>query len=135
MYFNKVTRFSIILAVVLYAGTFVLAFCLGFWSASVAVAPTIVAPSEGQSHDAGAVITSATFACDGGKTIQAVFFSGKVELMLSDKRSFLLNQGISGSGARYATGDESLVFWNKGTTAFIQEGSATTYQNCVTKGQ
>ena len=33
--FNKVTWYSIALAVVLYVGTFVLAFGLGFWVASV----------------------------------------------------------------------------------------------------
>jgi len=40
-------------------------------------------------------------------------------------------QAISASGARYANTDESIVFWNKGDTAFIQEGDVTTYENCV----
>jgi membrane-bound inhibitor of C-type lysozyme len=40
---------------------------------------------------------------------------------------------ISGSGARYANADESIVFWNKGDTAFITEGAddAMTFEDCV----
>jgi len=43
-----------------------------------------------------------------------------------------LPQARSGSGARYANGDESFVFWNKGDTAFIEEDGKTTYADCVT---
>jgi membrane-bound inhibitor of C-type lysozyme len=44
-----------------------------------------------------------------------------------------LPQVISGSGARYANADESFVFWNKGDTAFVTEGSDDnmTYKDCV----
>ena len=45
-----------------------------------------------------------------------------------------LPQAISASGARYANSDESFVFWNKGDTAFIQEGENYTYENCLTAG-
>jgi membrane-bound inhibitor of C-type lysozyme len=45
----------------------------------------------------------------------------------------MLPQAPSASGARYANGDESIVFWNKGNTAFIEEGGRTTYQGCVAK--
>jgi hypothetical protein len=78
------------------------------------------------------VINSALFNCIENKTIQAVFLKDKVSLTLSDGRHFLLSQGMSGSGARYVNTDESFVFWNKGDTAFIEEGNVSTYKNCVT---
>jgi hypothetical protein len=40
---------------------------------------------------------------------------------------------MSASGARYASADESVVFWNKGNTAFITEGGNPenmTFANC-----
>ena len=77
-----------------------------------------------------AVINSVTFNCSENKTIQALFFKEKVELTLSDGRNMLLPQAISASGARYANADESFVFWNKGNTAFVQEGDKTTFKDC-----
>jgi membrane-bound inhibitor of C-type lysozyme len=76
---------------------------------------------------------SATFACDGGKTIHAIFNTGSqptVQLKLSDGRQLVLPQAMSASGARYANRDESLVFWNKGRTAFIEEAGQRTYTGC-----
>ena len=78
----------------------------------------------------------ASFACDAGKTVTAVFTNGaqsSVKLTLSDGRELSLPQVLSGSGARYANGDESFVFWNKGNTAFITENDKTTYNGCTTK--
>jgi membrane-bound inhibitor of C-type lysozyme len=78
----------------------------------------------------------ARFDCDGGKSIEAAFDNGpkpSVELALSDGRRWVLPQALSASGARYANGDESIVFWNKGNTAFIEEGGRTTYRDCVAK--
>jgi membrane-bound inhibitor of C-type lysozyme len=77
---------------------------------------------------------SASFACDGGKRIQATFTAGphaSVELTLSDGRHLTLPQATSVSGARYTTRDESFVFWNKGRTAFIEEAGQRTYTGCV----
>jgi membrane-bound inhibitor of C-type lysozyme len=76
----------------------------------------------------------ARFDCDGGESIEAAFDNGpkpSVELALSDGRRWILPQALSASGARYANGDESIVFWNKGNTAFIEEGGRTTYRDCV----
>jgi membrane-bound inhibitor of C-type lysozyme len=74
----------------------------------------------------------AKFACHGGKTISATFYSNSVALKLSDGRSLQVPQTMSGSGARYANADESFVFWNKGDTAFITEGGGKeTYSGCV----
>lgn len=81
------------------------------------------------------MVTDVSFSCSGSKTIQVLFHSDKVELTLSDGRHFALPQVISGSGARYANSNESFVFWNKGTTAFVTEGNTTTYQNCVEKSK
>lgn len=78
-------------------------------------------------------INNANYKCDDAKTISAVYFDGKVELSLSDKRNLLLIQAISGSGVRYTNNDESITFWNKGNTAFLEEGalSRVTYANCL----
>jgi membrane-bound inhibitor of C-type lysozyme len=75
-------------------------------------------------------IVNASFSCDENKTIQALFSNNTAELNLSDGRSLMLIQGVSGSGTRYVNDDESITFWNKGNTAFIEEDSTQTYQNC-----
>jgi len=81
---------------------------------------------------------TAVFVCSGSKSITAVFYPGDdkyVDLTLSDGRKMLVPRAISASGARYAKSDESFVFWNKGDTAFITEGDATTFTDCVTNTQ
>ena len=83
---------------------------------------------------AGTVIR-AVFRCEGGRSIDALFSNGtrsSVSLALSDGRTLSLPQAQSASGARYAGADESFVFWNKGNTAFIDEGGRTTYAGCTT---
>jgi uncharacterized protein len=85
---------------------------------------------------AAAKTIKARFACAGGKSIEATFVNGpstSVRLVLSDGRKMALPQAMSASGARYANKDESFVFWNKGNTAFIEEGGKTTYEGCATK--
>jgi membrane-bound inhibitor of C-type lysozyme len=80
---------------------------------------------------------AATFMCKNKKTIAAVFHNGTkntVSLTLSDGRALDLPQAISASGARYATADEKVVFWNKGNTAFMTEGGVTTFADCSTDG-
>ena len=93
----------------------------------------IVLLAEGQAL-AETPIASATFKCKEGKSIDATFYTDKVDLKLSDGRTMDLPQVISGSGARYANKDESFVFWNKGDTAFVTEGKdeAMTFKDCVT---
>ena len=79
---------------------------------------------------------SALFTCDAGNTVAAVFHNGtqsSVKLTLSDGRELTLPQTLSGSGARYANDNESVVFWNKGDTAFIEENGKTTYSGCIAK--
>lgn len=80
-------------------------------------------------------VAQARFTCADDKTIDATFYSDKVDLVLSDDRTESLPQVMSGSGARYANADESFVFWNKGDTAFITEGTdpnaPPTFADCV----
>ena len=56
-----------------------------------------------------------------------------MKLVLSDGRVLRLPQALSASDARYANAAESIVFWNKGNTAFIEEKGKTTYDGCVDK--
>jgi membrane-bound inhibitor of C-type lysozyme len=73
-----------------------------------------------------------TFSCLSGDSITASFAPNAVYLELSDGRAAVLPQTISGSGARYANADESFIFWNKGNSAFIEEGNTVTYSECAT---
>jgi membrane-bound inhibitor of C-type lysozyme len=90
-----------------------------------------------QSMQATSSIVSTTFTCDENKKILANFFDNKVELTLADDRNLLLMAALSGSGVRYTNWDESVTFWNKGNTAFIEEGATdtVTYANCIESSQ
>ena len=97
--------------------------------------PRATAPATVQSAAVAKTIR-AFFACDAGKTVNALFTNGtqsSVKLNLSDGRELSVPQAVSGSGARYANSDESFVFWNQGNMAFIEENGKTTYSNCATK--
>ena len=77
-----------------------------------------------------------TFSCDAGKTIKATFNEGSnasVDLNLSDGRKLNLVVTASAGGARYANDDESIVFWNTGDTARLEENNAETFSNCSEK--
>ena len=97
---------------------------------SLLIAYLLAAGAHAQDQDP---IATATFVCADEKSIVAKFYPDEVALTLSDGRGLALPQVISGSGARYANGDESIVFWNKGNTAFLTEGSDEnmTYKDCV----
>ena len=85
--------------------------------------------------DTAGGIVQAQFRCNGGKTVDAVFSNGSrssVSLALSDGRSISLPQAPSGSGARYASAGDRIVFWNKGNSAFLEEDGTATYLDCVT---
>ena len=85
--------------------------------------PSIEKPAE-------TIINSVTFNCAENKSIKAIFYASKVDLGLNDGRNMTLPQAMSASGARYTNVDESFVFWNKGDTAFVEEGNQTTYKDC-----
>jgi membrane-bound inhibitor of C-type lysozyme len=78
-------------------------------------------------------ISTVKYSCADDKTIEATYFSDKVDLALGDGRTMSLPQTMSGSGIRYANADESFVFWSKGGTAFATEGDADkpTFADCV----
>jgi len=100
------------------------------WLASLAVAGLLAGPAYGQDSDP---ISTATYTCAEGKSMVAMYYPDLVELTLKDGRKFSLPQVISGSGTRYANGDESIQFWSKGKTAFLTEGSDDniTYKDCI----
>lgn len=77
---------------------------------------------------------NAVFTCPDQRTIITTFHlsDDTVDIKLSDGREITLPRAISASGARYANADESIVFWNKGDTAFIEENGTITYQDCIT---
>ena len=96
-------------------------------------APSLSAGAAAGTASAGQNLT-ASFVCADRKRIRAVFVTGAhplVRLDLSDGRHLQLPQAAAASGARYASPDESIVFWNKGRTAFIQEHGERTYSACV----
>ena len=69
--------------------------------------------------------------CDDGRVVSATYLSGprsRVTLQLGDT-GVEAASAVAASGARYATADESLVWWNKGdTTALTWKGRTT---SCV----
>lgn len=78
--------------------------------------------------------TEATFSCADDKTIIAIFNNdtdGSVDLALSDGTKINLPHTASASGAKYANEDESIVFWNTGSEAFLEENGTQTYTDCV----
>jgi membrane-bound inhibitor of C-type lysozyme len=110
-------------------------------------APVVATTTTEASKTTPTPIATAVYQCDGGKSITAAFFEGEpvpvkegempvptgsVELTLDGVKT-TLPQTISADGARYANTDESLVFWNKGTGAFIMHKDKVdaAYTNCV----
>lgn len=116
---NKVTRFSQIIAIVLFVAVFVVGFQIGRRFEIKFVL--------------GVPINSVEFVCADNKTIHADFYKSFVHIEFGYQKTLYLSQTISASGARYANDDESVVFWNKGDTAFITEGdpNSPTYKDCV----
>ena len=94
-----------------------------------------------------APIATVQYSCAQGRTLSAEYFDGptrtapdgrpipggRVILTLAGGRKLTLPQTLSGSGVRYANEGESFVFWNKGNTAFVEEGTnqTVTYKDCV----
>jgi membrane-bound inhibitor of C-type lysozyme len=76
----------------------------------------------------------ATFSCADSKTMKVVFNTGKngtVDITLSDGRKMNLPVTASAGGARYANKSESVVFWNVGNTARLEENNKETFAGCV----
>ena len=77
-------------------------------------------------------VIEATFVCPDGTELPTVFDNDAqtVTVGLPDGE-VTLPQTVSGSGARYANEDESIVFWNKGDEAMVEVNGETVYQGCV----
>jgi membrane-bound inhibitor of C-type lysozyme len=116
---NKVTKFSQVVAIIVFVGVFLFGLYLGRWAEN----KTIL----------GYPINSAKFVCAEGKVINTDFYMSFIYINFTDGKKMYLPQTISASGARYANSDESVVFWNKGDTAFITEGdqNIATYKDCM----
>ena len=77
-----------------------------------------------------------TFYCGSDNSIQAIFATSSVVLMLSDGTTLLLPQTISGSGIRYESNSvgSNIVFVSKGDSATLFNSASTTdvrYTTCI----
>lgn len=153
--FNKVTWYSRLLALILFLLILpALAFYIGMQFEGFLALEEDLAQ---ESHAADKLMNSlaswqkiaeAHYLCDGGKTIDAVYFegskqpavvegqmphpNGKVAVSLDGGDQITLLQTLSGSGIRYGNSDESLVFWSKGEEALIMRDNSMdlSYTNC-----
>ncbi len=116
---NKVTPASQIAAIIF--GLVI--FGLGFWLGAQYQSATlpISSDTENGKNASRDMISDVTYRCDGNRSIHALFYDEQVTLTLSDGRTYNLPHVISGSGARYASEDESYVFWEKGSNAVFTE--------------
>ncbi len=92
------------------------------------------APGGGSGSDTETtheVTTLVEYICEGGKALMASYGEEIVTVDLVDGRALTLAQTVSASGVRYANEGESVVFWSKGDTAFLEEGGETTYGDCM----
>lgn len=73
------------------------------------------------------------FACPAGDTLRVRFQHDTALVLLpGDATPRPLPRAISGSGARYSDG--TLVFWNKGDSAFVMQGDSIVIRDCgITK--
>jgi len=102
---------------------------------------------SGGGNSLGKLINTVVYTCDSGKPITASYYEGTttpktapgappipggiVSLTFGDRAPMTLRQTISADGARYASADESFVFWSKGDGAMVLEnGAEKDYTNC-----
>ncbi len=77
------------------------------------------------------VESTAVFMSEDGKTVPAIFYDGVVMFNIEGLGDTVLAQTISGSGARYANEDESIVFWNKGDSVTITKDGVDIFVGTV----
>ena len=68
-----------------------------------------------------------TWRCDGGSSFTASYTNGGA-LVRAGGRSYALPHALSGSGARYASGD--VEFWEHAGTATLTGAAGGPYANC-----
>lgn len=84
--------------------------------------------------DGNLIVSDYEFSCNDGKSLIISFINNdfsSLNLKLSDERVIYLKQTSSASGARYTNYDESIVFWNKGDSAFLEENGQKTFVACI----
>ena len=116
---NKVTSFSQIVAIILFVAVFGAGFLIGRKFENKFILGTPVA--------------NAKFVCADNKVIFADFYERMVHLEFPGDKVLYLSQTMSASGARYANKGESIVFWNKGDTAFVEQDGKISISDCVVK--
>lgn len=125
-HWNKVTWYSKLATIIVVALCLALGFYVGKQYAEVSL--LLQTPVQAAIYEKP--VADVIFICQKQKAVHAVFLKNMVKLDLSDGRHMSLLQTISADGARYATQNESFVFWNKGDTAFVTEAGTTTYLGC-----
>ena len=140
---NKVTPLSKCLAMALFVFLPFFGFFLGMkYQQSITIEQPIIVNTVNNSKK---IISQINYQCRNGKHLQASYYegptisvtpgnppqpNGEVKLVLSDGRKMTLPQTISADGTRYATNDESIIFWSKGKTVFIIENNVETFSDC-----
>jgi len=131
---NKAVVGLIIVLLVLVIGFSLYQISAQFAAPAVSVS-TVGSTQPGTAAGTGASSTSATstaadvtYYCLEG-TINAAFSANQVALTLSTSQTFDLPQVVSGSGIRYSKGN--VTFSGEGSNATLQEGSKTTFSNCL----
>ncbi len=129
---NKVTWYSWIAAVVVFGGVFLTGIFVGM---RMQAAETVIYANMDNSAKSKSLTETITYACDGGKQIQAAYTDVKVHITTTEGKDLVLPQTRSADGGRYANSNESIIFWTKGNGAFMTEGlgnkAVTTYANCT----
>lgn len=73
-----------------------------------------------------------TYSTTSGDIITAHFKTDdSVEVSGSNFESVHLKRSQSASGERYSNGDDSFIFWRKGSTMFIEEGGDITFRGSL----
>jgi len=62
----------------------------------------------------------AVYTCDGDKKLHAVFMKDVMFIKIQDGATYILPWAMSGSGARYANKDQSIIFHTKASGAFLR---------------
>lgn len=53
--------------------------------------------------------------------------------VITEDGEYDLERVVTASGAKYASADQSFIFWTQGEDAFIQQNGNTTYEECTEK--
>lgn len=69
-----------------------------------------------------------TYKC-GNQMIHTTFFDDNSLKLVIDNTSYMLNQNVAASGAKYENMKYSITFWNKGDSNFLQIGTKG-YPDC-----